>query len=113
MIGQIFLTGRLSAEPEISLSKKGKPIARILLDVDQVRPTPAGPQSEQITLPVILFSRQAEAIQAFRKGDPLWIAAHLNGTRFEAPDGTTRHGTQLVADSVLTESKPTPSGAFA
>jgi single-stranded DNA-binding protein len=104
MVSQLYLTGRLNGEPEIAESRKGKPYARILLETEQIRPTPNGPQSETITLPIILFSRQAEAIRAARKGDQITLGCHFNGTRYETPDGgVVKHGLQLIADSVLRE----------
>ena len=103
MISQLYLTGRLNSEPEIAQTKKGRTYARILLETEQIRSGPNGSQSETITLPVVLFSRQAEAIQSSRKGDTVTIRCHLNGTRFETLDGTVKHGVQLIADTVLWE----------
>jgi single-stranded DNA-binding protein len=103
MIGQIYLSGRLSGDPEFSETRKGKPLARILLEADQVRATPTGPSVEPVTAPVILFSRQAEAIRSLRKGDFVTLSCHLNGTRFATPEGGVKHGLQLIADSVLWE----------
>jgi single-stranded DNA-binding protein len=103
MISQLYLTGRLNGEPEIAQTKKGKPYARILVETEQIRSGPNGSQSETITLPVVLFGRQAEAIRSSRKGDTVTIGCHLNGTRFETHEGTVKHGVQLIADSVLWE----------
>jgi len=103
MIAHLYLTGRLSAEPQIAQTKKGRPFARILLEAEQIRPSPNGAQVETIMLPVVLFSHQAEAIRSSRKGDALTIAAHFNGTKFETEDGIVKHGVQLIADTVLWE----------
>jgi single-stranded DNA-binding protein len=102
MQAQIYLSGRLVAQPELSHTKKGKLTVKLLFETELVRPTAQGGfQAEAVTLPVSFFSREAEAVKDCQRGDYLVIGAHLYGTRFEAPDGSVKHGVQVVADQLL------------
>jgi single-stranded DNA-binding protein len=102
MQSQIYLSGRLVTQPELSQTKKGKLTVRLLFETELVRPTAQGGfQAEAVTLPVSFFSREAEAVKDCQPGEYLVIGAHLYGTRFEAPDGGVKHGVQIVADQIL------------
>jgi single-stranded DNA-binding protein len=99
---QLYLSGRVAASPDLSKTKKGKPMVRLLLVTELVRcTTPGSCQSESVTLPVNFFSREAEEVRDAQPGDHLVIGAHLYGTRFEASDGGVKHGVQIIADTIL------------
>ena len=102
MHSQLYLCGRVAAVPELSTTKKGKPMVRILLETELVRATtPGNYQSESVPLPVSFFSREAEIVRDCQKGDFITIGCHLYGSRFEATDGTIKHGVHIIADQVL------------
>lgn len=101
MHSQLYLTGLLVGEPELSQTKKGHLQVKILLETELVRNSSGSLQSETVVLPISLFGREAETIKDLRKGDFLAIGAHLYGTRYEAPDGRVSHGVKIVADGLL------------
>jgi single-stranded DNA-binding protein len=102
MQSQLYLCGRVAAAPEVRQTQKGKLMVRLLLETELVRETTEGAyQAESVTLPVSFFSREAEEVRSARPGDCLTIGTHLYGTRFEAPDGSVKHGVQITADQVL------------
>jgi single-stranded DNA-binding protein len=98
---QLYLSGRLSANPELAQTKKGKLWIRLLLETELVRTSGQGIQSETVVLPISLFSREAEAVKDLRSGDVLMVGCHLYGTKFEGSDGAVKHGCQIVTDEVL------------
>jgi single-stranded DNA-binding protein len=101
MISQIYLSGRVVAQPELGQTKKGKPMVRLLLETELVRETSPGQfQSEIVVLPVSFFSREAQSVSSLRKGNPLTVGAHLYGTKFESDNGT-KYGCQIVTDQVF------------
>ena len=65
MHSQIYLSGKLAANPEVFATKKNKPWIKLLLETLLVRETSPGQfQSESVILPVSFFSREAEAVRA-------------------------------------------------
>jgi single-stranded DNA-binding protein len=102
MHSQLYLSGRVAAPPELGKTKKGKLMVRILLETEFVRTiTPGSYQFESVTLPVNFFSREAEQVRDGQPSDTLIIGCHLYGSKYEAPDGTVKHGIQIVAEQVL------------
>jgi hypothetical protein len=77
-------------------------MVRLLLETELIRETAGGAhQSESVTLPVSFFSHEAEEVRSARPGDRLVVGTHLYGTRFNAPDGSVKHGVQIIVDQVL------------
>ena len=101
MLSQLYLSGRLAANPELGQTKKGYLQVKILLATELVRKDGSGFQAENVVLPISFFGREAEAIQSLTQGDFITLGAHVYGTRFEAPDGRVSHGCRVVADQVL------------
>ena len=102
MHSQLYLSGRLAAEPELRRTQKGTLIVKLLLETEFVRETTQGNfQPEGVTLPISFFSREADAVKDCQTGDYLVVGCHLYGTEFKAPDGTVKRGVQITADQVL------------
>ena len=97
-MSQLYLNGRLVADPERGQTKKGHLQVRLLLETELVRKDGSGFQTENVVLPVVLFGHEAEAVQNLTQGDLVTLGVHLYGTRFEAPDGRVSHGCRVVAD---------------
>jgi single-stranded DNA-binding protein len=99
---QLYLQGRLLSNPEISETKKGRLMVRLLLATQLVRETRPGEyQTESVTLPVLFFSQPAEQVKTLKARDTLTVGAHLYGTKFESADGSVKHGVQIIADTVF------------
>jgi single-stranded DNA-binding protein len=99
---QLYFAGQLFSKPEISATKNGKLWVKLLLQSELVRSDGRGGyQTERLILPINCFSREAEAVKELRVGAELTLGCHLYGTRYEASDGSVKHGVQLVADAVL------------
>jgi single-stranded DNA-binding protein len=102
MQSQLYLTGKLVAQPELLQTKNGKTLVRLLLETELVRPTVQGGfQAEAVILPVSFFSREAETVKDCHRGDSLAVGVHLYGTEFKAPNGVVKRGVQIIADQIL------------
>jgi single-stranded DNA-binding protein len=101
MISQVYLSGRLGADPELSRTKKDHLQVKVLLQTELVRRDGSGFQAENVTLPITCFAREAEVVQHLARGDQLTVGCHLYGTRFEATDGRVTYGCKIVGDQVL------------
>jgi single-stranded DNA-binding protein len=102
MQSQLYLSGRVAAAPELLQTQKGKFMVRLLLETEAIRETGLGNyQTETSTLPISFFSREAEEVRDALSGDHLVVGCHLYGTKFEASDGSVKHGVKIYADQVL------------
>jgi single-stranded DNA-binding protein len=102
MTGQIFLSGRLVAQPKVSTTAKGKIMVRILLEVEQWRQVSRSECRLELTeLPILAFSLCAKQLRDLRPGAAVVLMLHLNGTKYTPPEGgEARPGVQLVCDEV-------------
>ena len=97
----IVIAGRLASDPVLSSSSKGKPIAKILIEAESVRQVKRDEfQNETHLIPVTVYSWLVDDVKNLRQGARLTVCCHVNGTTFTPEDGVTRHGLQLIADSV-------------
>jgi single-stranded DNA-binding protein len=103
MHSQLYLTGRLVSNPELSETKKGKLRVKLILETSLARETRPGEyQTESVVLPIQLFSLPAEQVRDLKQGDEVMIAAHVYGTEYQPPDGVIKRGVQIIADAVFT-----------
>jgi single-stranded DNA-binding protein len=101
---QLYLSGRLASNPELSETKKGKLRVKLILETTLVRETRPGEyQTESVVVPVNLFSQPAADVKDLKQGDELTVACHVYGTLYEPPGGASKRGVQLVADAVFIE----------
>jgi single-stranded DNA-binding protein len=102
---QLYLSGRLVGQPELGTTKKGKLWVKLLVETELVRETQPGElQTESVTVPISFFLYPAEQVKNLVRGTAITVGVHLYGTKF-ASDGGTKHGVQLIADAVFTNSK--------
>jgi single-stranded DNA-binding protein len=101
MTNAIYVRGKLIGNPKISETKKGRPMVKVLVEIEQLRPVGRGEfKMELHQIPILAFSRCAEELRALPPGAEVVVDCHLSGTRYEEPGGEVRHGIQLVADAV-------------
>jgi hypothetical protein len=99
MTSQLYLTGRLAANPEAATTRKGKLWIKLLLETEFVRePKPGEFQTESVTIPISCFAYSAEQVKNPVRGASITVGVHLSGTKFEN-GGVTKHGVQLVAEA--------------
>ena len=98
----IYLSGRLVGDPVFSETSKGKPMCRLLIEVELVREVGRGEfRPETYPLPIIMFSWVADQARDLRRGDSVMVAARLNGTKFEKPGEEPKHGVQLIGEGLF------------
>jgi single-stranded DNA-binding protein len=98
----IYLTGKLVGDPFLGETQRGKPMCRLLLEIDLAREIGRGElQIETHRLPVVMYSRVANEARDLRRGDSVTVVARLNGTKFEKPGEETKHGLQLIGETLL------------
>jgi single-stranded DNA-binding protein len=102
MSSEMYLSGRLFAEPEIGRTANNEPSVKILLSVELIRKKTFGLYEIDTTvLPVSCFGGPANQAQSLHQGDRLVVEGHLFGTAFRPPDGSVRRGIQFRADELI------------
>ena len=61
-------------------------------------------------LGVIAFGKQADALAKHHKGDLVSVAGNMQLNQWAGQDGGTQHGSQVIADSVLSARTVRPRG---
>jgi Single-strand binding protein family len=101
MTNQIFLSGKVLGNPEVSLTARGRTMVKILLEIEQMRPVGRGEYKMELhEIPVLSFSWCAEELKNVRTGALVTLLCHLSGTKYTPPGGELRYGVQLIVDSV-------------
>jgi single-stranded DNA-binding protein len=106
MRSEIYLTGRLAGDPEISQTKKGKPWIKLLVETERVSSDGRGGLETVWTiLPVSCFSGEAQAAKDLQRGDSVTVACHLSGTSFAPAEGSVKYGVSIIADQIFINSR--------
>jgi single-stranded DNA-binding protein len=92
---QIFVQGRVFDKPIFRDTRAGKPLTKILVEIDDDRDKQAN------ILPVTLFGRVAQQAADLQRGDRVAIGCRLSGTKFTTTEGETKYGCQLVGESIF------------
>jgi single-stranded DNA-binding protein len=101
MTNAIILSGKLIGQPKVSETAKGKPITKVLVEVEQMRSVGRGEYRLELhSLPVVGYGWLAEELKTLRPGAAVVLICHLNGTKYEQAGQETKHGLQLIADAI-------------
>lgn len=121
-MNKVVLIGRLTANPELKKTQTGTSVASFTLAVDR-RFKKDGEQTTDF-INIVAWKTTAEFIcKYFTKGKTLGVAGSIQTRSWQAPDGTKRFATEVMADEAYfvgdkiektTESNalPTPDFAF-
>jgi single-stranded DNA-binding protein len=100
-MAEVYLNGKIVGSISVSTTAKGTAMARGLIESELVRKIGRDEyRAETHQLPFVVFSWIADALRDLRPGTTVTLGCRLNGTRYEAPDGSVKHGCQLVVDQI-------------
>jgi single-stranded DNA-binding protein len=101
--------GRAGADGELRQSAAGKNWSRLNVAVSAGADRESGePFTAWIT--IVAFAAHAEELAKVAKGQPVSAMGRMEQTKWQAPDGETREGWQLIADAVVTARSSRPKG---
>lgn len=93
-MNNVSLVGRLTKDPEITISKgSGIKVARFTLAVYRTK---------EITdfIPVVAFDKQADFVEKyFKKGNRVGVVGSINVDSYKDKDGNNRYSTKVLARS--------------
>lgn len=108
-MNKLLLMGRLTADPEFSMSQSGTAVCKFKLAVD--RQYSKGEEKTADFFQLVAFGKTAEFVNKyFTKGKPAIIEGRIQNNNFQGKDGKMQYHNQLIADSVMfTLNDPTRS----
>ena len=99
-MNKVILIGNLTKDPEISTTTNGVSVCRFALDVTR-RYTNASGEREADFVNIVVWRALAENCHKFlKKGSKAAVVGTLQSRAYDAPDGTKRYVTEVVADEV-------------
>ena len=106
-MNKLLLMGRLTADPEFSMSQSGTAVCKFKLAVD--RQYSKGEEKTADFFQLVAFGKTAEFVNKyFTKGKPAIIEGRIQNNNYQGKDGKMQYHNQLIADSVMfTLSDPT------
>lgn len=102
-INKVIIIGRLGADPEISYTQAGKPVARMSVATsDEWRDKATGEKKERTEWHrIVVWDKQAENVaQYLAKGRQVYVEGRLQTRDWEDKDGNKRWTTEIVAQNV-------------
>ena len=98
-MNKVILTGRLTADPEISSSASGTTFARFSIAVDRRFKTEGGPTADFFNCSA--FSKTAEFIEKhFKKGNKINIVGRLENNDYTNKNGQKVRDTKVMVEEV-------------
>ena len=101
-INKAFIFGNLTRDPELRSLPSGNPVVNFGVATNRTWKDASGNRQEAADFHnIVAFGKQAELIsQYLRKGSTAFIEGRIQTRNWEAPDGTKRYRTEIVADRV-------------
>lgn len=101
-LNKAMVIGRLTRDPEVKALPSGAKVASMSLAVNHTYKDKSGAKQENTEfINVVVFGQSAEnAGQYLRKGQEVYVEGRIQTRSWDAPDGTKRYRTELVAERV-------------
>ena len=99
-MNRVFLIGKLTKDPELTTTNSGVSLCKFTLAV-QRRFTGNDGEREADFLPIIVWRGLADNCYKFlKKGSKAGVSGAIQTRQYDAPDGTRRFITEIIADEV-------------
>jgi len=99
-MNRVFLIGNLTKDPELTTTNSGISLCKFTLAV-QRRFSGNDGEREADFLPIIVWRGQADnCYKWLKKGNKAGVTGTIQTRQYDAPDGTRRYITEIVADEV-------------
>lgn len=99
-MNKVILIGNLTKDPEISTTTNGVSVCRFALAVTR-RYTNASGEREADFVNIVVWRALADNCHKFlKKGSKAAVVGTLQSRAYDAPDGSKRYVTEVVADEV-------------
>lgn len=101
-INKAFVYGNLTRDPELKSLPSGMKVATFSVATNRVWKDQSGAKKETPEFHnIVVFGRQAETCaQYLKKGSPVFVEGRMQTRSWDAPDGSKKYRTEVVADRV-------------
>ena len=101
-LNKAILIGNLTRDPELKALPSGSKVASFGLATNRVWKDKAGAKQEDTQFHnIVIFGQQAEIVnQYLRKGQSVLIEGRIQNRSWDAPDGTKKYRSEIVADNI-------------
>ena len=112
-LNKAIIIGNLTRDPELKSLPSGVQVASFSLATNSVWKDKDGGKKEDTQFHnIVVFGRQAETVsQYLRKGSSALVEGRIQTRSWDAPDGTKKYRTEIVADRVQFGPRPPAGGA--
>lgn len=99
-MNRVVLVGRLTKDPEVRALPTGNSVATFTLAINRNFKNKEG-NIDADFINISVFGRQAENVGKYvSKGSQIGVEGRIQSRSYDAPDGTKRYVTDVVADNV-------------
>lgn len=100
-LNKVFLIGNLTRDPELKTLPSGTAVVSFGVATNRVWKDQKGEKKEDTQFHnVVAFGRQAEVInQYLKKGSMIFVEGRIQTQSWDAPDGSKRYKTEVVAET--------------
>lgn len=101
-VNKVLLIGNLTRDPEMRSMPSGQPVANFGVATNRVWRDKEGQKQQQADFHnVVAFGKLAETIsQYMKKGNMIYVEGRLTTRNWDAPDGTKKSRTEIIAETV-------------
>ena len=100
-MNKVFLIGNLTKDPELSTTNSGISLCKFTLAVQRNFGSNSEGERDADFLQIIVWRGQAEnCYKWLKKGNKAAVSGSIQTRQYDAPDGTRRYMTEIVADYV-------------
>ena len=101
-VNKVFLTGRLTQDPELRYTPSGVAVTTLRLAVNTTIFPKDGEKREEVCyINVTVWRKRAEScVEYLRKGSPVFVDGRLQSKSWETQDGQKRSAIEVLSDRV-------------
>ena len=113
-LNKVFIIGNLTRDPELRALPSGAPVTSFGVATNRVWKDQQGQKQEDVQFHnIVVFGRQAETVKQYlTKGSLVLIEGRIQTRNWDAPDGTKKNRTEIVAERVQFGPRGTSQGGF-
>lgn len=111
-LNKAIIIGNLTRDPELRSLPSGVKVASFGLATNRVWKDKSGAKQEDVQFHnIVVFAQQAEIVaQYLKKGQSALVEGRIQNRSWDAPDGTKKYRSEIVADRVQFGPKAGGSG---
>jgi single-strand DNA-binding protein len=106
-LNKVMLIGNLTRDPESRITPSGMQVASFGLATNRRWQTPEGVEQNATEFhEIVAWGKLAEiATQILKKGQPAFVEGRIQTRSWNAPDGSKRYRTEIIAENIIALSK--------